>query len=263
MNLDLVLARFDAEVRANPAPPAGIAVERRDGLVLLTGGFNYVSAWDLTTQTMGGAVAEQVAWFRARGEELMWRVYDHDGPPGLAACLAEAGFEPAPPGTLMFFDLAGDVAGAPADGVEVRRVRTLEDLDGFVSAGGKAFGHEEAWQRAAFAKQLDDPDMALFIACVAGEAVASARLEMAPGRTFGQLFGGGVAPAHRRRGLYRALVAARVAEARARGLAYLSIEARDTSRPILERLGFVPAGRETTWTLRPYGLPGEASAASS
>lgn len=263
MNLDLVLARFDAEVRANPAPPAGIAVERRDGLVLLTGGFNYVSAWDLTTQTMGGAVAEQVAWFRARGEELMWRVYDHDGPPGLAACLAEAGFEPAPPGTLMFFDLAGDVAGAPADGVEVRRVRTLEDLDGFVSAGGKAFGHEEAWQRAAFAKQLDDPDMALFIACVGGEAVASARLEMAPGRTFGQLFGGGVAPAHRRRGLYRALVAARVAEARARGLAYLSIEARDTSRPILERLGFVPAGRETTWTLRPYGLPEEASAASS
>ncbi|RYG01810.1 MAG: hypothetical protein EON94_07060 [Caulobacteraceae bacterium] len=90
MNLDLVLARFDAEVRANPAPPAGIAVERRDGLVLLTGGFNYVSAWDLTAETMGAVVAEQAAWFRARGEELMWRVYDHDGPPALAACMPSA-----------------------------------------------------------------------------------------------------------------------------------------------------------------------------
>ena len=32
---------------------------------------------------------------------------------------------------------------------------------------------------------------------------------------------------------------------------YLSIEARDTSRPILERLSFVPAVREVTWVLRP------------
>lgn len=250
MNLDLVLARFDAEVRAHPAPPAGIAVERRDGLVLLSGGFNYVSAWDLTAQAMAAAVAEQAAWFRARGEELMWRVYDHDGPPGLSACLSAAGFEPDPQGTLMFFDLTHELTAPLAGGVEVRRARTLADLDGFVSAAGLAFGQEEAWQREAFAKQLDDPNMALFVAWAGGQAVASARLEMAIGRSFGLLFGGGVAPAYRGRGLYRALVAARVLEAQRRGLAYLSIEARDTSRPILERLGFVPAVRETTWTLR-------------
>lgn len=251
MNLDLVLARFDAEVRANPAPPAGIAVERRDGLVLLTGGFNYVSAWDLTPEAMGGVVSEQAAWFRARGEELMWRIYDHDGPPGLAACLAEAGFEPDPPGTLMFFDLAHELSGPLARDVEVRRARTLVDLDGFIRAGGKAFGQEEPWQREAFAQRLDDPDTALFVAWVGGEAAASARLEMAAGRSFGLLFGGGVAPEHRGQGLYRALVAARVVEARQRGLSYLSVEARDTSRPILERLGFVPVCRETTWTFHP------------
>lgn len=250
MDLDRILARFDAEVRAKPSPPAGMSVERRDGLVLLTGGFNYVSAWNLTAPTMAAAVAEQAARFRARGQALMWRVYDHDGPPGLAACLSAAGFEPDPPGTLMFFDLAQDLPTTAMDGVEVRRVRTLAELEGFVSAAGLAFGQEEPWQREAFAKQLDDPDMALFVAWLCGQAVASARLEMAAGRAFGLLFGGGVAPAHRGQGLYRALVAARVAEARARGLAYLSIEARDTSRPILERLGFVPAGRETIWTLR-------------
>lgn len=249
MDLDLVLARFDAEVRAHPTPPAGIVVERRRGLVLLTGGFNYVSAWDLTALTMGAVVAEQAGWFRAQGQELMWRIYDHDGPPGLAACLSAAGFEPDPPGTLMFFDLTQDLAAATAHGVEVRRIRTLGELEGFVSASGLAFGQEEPWQREAFAKQLDDPDMALFVAWVGGKAVASARLEMAAGRSFGLLFGGGVAPTHRGQGLYRALVAARAQEARARGLAYLSIEARDTSRPILERLGFVPAGRETIWKL--------------
>ena len=251
MNLDLVLARFDAEVRANPAPPAGIAVERHDGLVLLTGGFNYVSAWELTTETMGAVVAKQAARFRSRGEELMWRIYDHDGPAGLAACLSGAGFEPDPPGSLMFFDLADELTGPSAGDAQVRRVRTLEDLDGFIRAGGKAFGQEEPWQCEAFAQRLDDPDTVLFVAWVGREAVASARLEMAAGRSFGLLFGGGVAPDHRGQGLYRALVAARVVEARRRGLAYLSVEARDTSRPILERLGFVPVCRETTWTLRP------------
>jgi hypothetical protein len=40
--------------------------------------------------------------------------------------------------------------------------------------------------------------------------------------------------------------------ARDRGLKYLSTEARETSRPILQRLGFIPAVRETTWVLSPH-----------
>ena len=44
----------------------------------------------------------------------------------------------------------------------------------------------------------------------------------------------------RRRGIYRALVAARARLAVQRGYRYLQVDASDDSRPILERLGFVP-----------------------
>jgi GNAT superfamily N-acetyltransferase len=239
MDLDQALALFDADVRVSPVAAPGTKVQRAGPLVLLTGGFNYVSWWDLSADAAPAAVRDCANRFRAQGEQLLWRVYDHDGPPNLSACLADAGFEPDPAGTLMFFDLEQEPVPAPVEGAD------------FISANGQAFGHEEPWQRAAFGDRLDDPDIALFVAYAEGRPVASARLEMAEGRSFGLLFGGGVAPAHRGQGLYRALVAARAAEAKRRGLRYLSIEARDTSRPILERLGFVPAGRETTWVLRP------------
>ena len=251
MDLDRILTLFDAEVRARPAAAPGTKMERLGALVLLTGAFNYVSSWDLRADTVQAAVRDCAAHFRALGEELLWRVYDHDEPSGLSACLADEGFQPDPSGTLMFLDLDDAPVMAPIAGAEVRRVRTLEDLDDFIQANGRAFGQEEPWQRAAFGQRLGDPDFVLLTAYAQGQAAASARLEMADGRPFGLLFGGGVVPAYRGLGLYRALVAARATAAKARGLRYLSIEARDTSRPILERLGFVPAVREVTWVLRP------------
>ena len=247
MDREQVLALYDAEVRANPAPQPGVVVERCGPVVRLTGPFKLITFWDLTTQAAPAAVAEQAA---ALGEGLLWRVYDHDGPPDLGATLASAGFEPEEPGTLMVLDLDHRFEAFAPKGVEVRRVGSLADLDAFVTAAGRAFGAEETWRRHAYAGRLDDPDLGLYVAYVSGEPAASARLEMGQGRAFGLLFGGGVDPRFRRRGLYRALVAARVAEARRRGLRFLSTEARETSRPILQSLGFAPLARETTWVLR-------------
>ncbi len=59
-------------------------------------------------------------------------------------------------------------------------------------------------------------------------------------------------PDHQGRGVYRALVAARAAEARRRGVRYLTVDARETSRPILERLGFQPLATVRGWTLPPH-----------
>ena len=54
------------------------------------------------------------------------------------------------------------------------------------------------------------------------------------------LVGGVVLPAFRGRGVYRALIAARLRHARAAGVAVVTTQARAaTSAPILARLGFV------------------------
>lgn len=249
MDVQLVRDLYDAQVRAWPQAQPGIAVERLDGLVRITGPFNFISAWSLTAETAPGAIAEQIEFSRDHGLELLWRVYDHDQPMELHGLLQAAGLAPHPSETLMLFDLA-DAIEAPS-GVEVRRVATLGELDAFVRTGGQAFGTEESWRRDAYAGRLNNPDLRLYVAYAGGVAAASARLEMSADWSFGLLNGGGVAPEYRGGGLYRALVAARAAEARARGLRYLATDARETSRPILERLGFNPAGRAQMWALRP------------
>ena len=68
---------------------------------------------------------------------------------------------------------------------------------------------------------------------------------------FAGLYGGGVEPAYRGKGIYRALVAARADEARRRGYRYLTVDAADTSAPILARLGFEALARERGWVLGP------------
>ena len=94
---------------------------------------------------------------------------------------------------------------------------------------------------------------ALFFAYDRGLPISSGRLELAPGKAFAGLYGGGTRPDYQGRGVYRALVAARAAEARRRGHRYLTVDARETSRPILQRLGFQPLGQVRDWVLPAAG----------
>jgi GNAT superfamily N-acetyltransferase len=249
MDLSRVLAQYDAEVRACPKAQSGFEVERTGGVTRLTGHFNFICWWDLAPDAAREAVANQAAYFRSRGETVIWRVYDYDQPAELGDCLAEEGFEAQPPGTLMLFDLANRLTGPVGPDTEIRRVTTMGDLEGFIAASDVAFGHAESWWLAAYSSRLSDPDLVLYIALVSGKTVASARMELGSSN-FGLLFGGGVNPSYRRQGLYRALVAERAKEAERRGCSYLVVDARETSRPILQNLGFISAARETTWVLR-------------
>jgi hypothetical protein len=106
MDLGRVLAQYDAEVRARPKARSGFEVRRTGGVIRLTGHFNFICWWDLAPGAAREAVASQATYFRSRGEELIWRVYEHDKPAELGDCLAEEGFEAEPPGTLIIFDLA-------------------------------------------------------------------------------------------------------------------------------------------------------------
>jgi ribosomal protein S18 acetylase RimI-like enzyme len=280
-----ILARFDAE-RADPPPEPGVRYERAGSVIRAIGTWNAVVFARLTADTADAAIAEQVAFFRSLafevnsgdghagaaggavlGEDraIEWKVYGHDLPPDLGSRLAAAGFEPDEPETLMVFNLADDLreetrADAAASAlVEIRRVTDLSGLTDFLDAARVAFGRDEQWQAARmkqFAPRLTDPAMSLHVAYVRRQPVASARAELPPGRSFAGLWGGGTIPACRGLGIYRALVRTRAQEARARGYRYLRVDAGETSRPILERLGFVALTPIIEWRLPLDGVGG-------
>lgn len=84
----------------------------------------------------------------------------------------------------------------------------------------------------------EDGPFALFLGRVAGQPAGAAALFRAERSVF--LQGAVVLPAQRRRGVYRALLLARLAAARAQGIPLCTTHAMsDSSAPILAALGFV------------------------
>jgi GNAT superfamily N-acetyltransferase len=254
--LNEILARFDAELRVDPPPRPGVRHERAGGIVRAIEDTHEVVYAALTAATVDAAVAAEIALARAGRRPLEWKVYGHDRPPDLGARLAAAGFEPEEPETLMIFDLDGelrDTAAAAAAAFAIRRVADAAGLEDVVMVSATAFDREAAWQLERIGRditRLEDPALAFYVAYAGERPVASARAEFPPERSFAGLWGGGTVSDYRGRGIYRALVHARAAEARRRGYRYLRVEARETSRPILERLGFVAMTPITEWRLR-------------
>jgi GNAT superfamily N-acetyltransferase len=243
-----ILARFDAEFRADPPTEFGVTRTWADSVLRTEGAYAFIGWWTFGADETAAAVAREAAHFAEGG--VQWKVYGHDGPANLADELARAGFEPDDVETFLVLDT--ETATPPLDpprGVEVREVTDRAGIEALVAVSNAAFGREEPWRADQLAGRLADPTQALFVAFLDGEPVSSGRLELAPGKAFAGLYGGGTVPAYQRRGVYRALVAARVAEARRRGHRFLAVDARETSRPILERLGFRPLDTVRDWVL--------------
>jgi len=249
-----ILALFDATMRHDPEPVAGVRYERVGSVVRSVGLWNVVLAWDLPdSDAASTAVAEQAAYARAAGLQLEWKLYAHDRPAGLASILECVGFVADESETLMVLDLD---AAAGADvalgaGVEIRRLVDAGGVDDFVAVMTAAFGRDDVWKAPEYVRMLDDSTVALFVAYRDGRPASSGRLNMPVGRVFASMWGGSTVAEHRGLGLYRALVARRAHVARRHGYRYLTTDARETSRPILERVGFVPLTEITGWVLRP------------
>jgi len=246
-----VLSLFDAQMRADPPATAGARIERIGSVVRSVGSWNVVLFWDRDSRDARAMVAEQAKIVPPNGSPLEWKLYSHDGPEGFATILRDQGFVPDEPETLMAFDLELPLPDtAPRDGFEIRGVADVRGVQDFITVSSAAFAEDLSSRADTYVRLLGDPTHVLYVAYLYGRPVSCGRLQMPADRAFASMWGGGTIPVHRRRGIYRALVAFRAHIARQRGYRYITIDARETSRPILARLGFVPLSGITGWMLR-------------
>ena len=247
-----ILRHYDAEMRADPPPEPGVSRVWSGGVLRTTGAYHCIGYSTLAGADADREIATQAAFFRTLGVALEWKLYGHDRPADLGDRLARAGFVAEATEHLMVRDLQnGYFEDLPPDGIDLRQVRDPAGLADFAAAAGGAFGRDESRAIDAYGSRLADPTLALLVAYDGHQPLAAGRLEMPSGRCFASLWGGGTVPGRRGRGLYRALVAARAWEALWHGYRYLTVDARETSRPILQRLGFVELTTVTGWVLRP------------
>ena len=204
-----ILERFDEQMRRRAAP---------DNLFVSEG-------WSAVLwRPDDGEVEPLVARMREVPGHVEWKYYSHDGPE-LRERLLAAGLEPEDEETVVVAETAS-VEPPPAD-VEVRLA-----TDEFIELAARVFGRSHG-------SGLPERSVAV-VALADGQPVSGGRVDFEDGVEFAGLFGGVTLPEYRGRGLYRATVAGRAELARERGYRWLYSDSLPTSRPILERLGFVP-----------------------
>jgi GNAT superfamily N-acetyltransferase len=194
-----------------------------------------------------GRVAPMVGEARelaaTHGLRCMWALDPDARPPDLPERLAACGIVPADEVDVMVLPATAGLA-PPGAGVEV--VDALRDAATFSAAEAvqaAAFGHGPApGQRGRFEEGRADPHRHFLLALVDGEPAGAGWATAWPDGVL--MNGGAVAPRFQGRGVYRALVAERLALARRAGATGVAAQARpDTSGPILARLGFTTVGR--------------------
>ena len=198
-------------------------------------------------------IARQVQFFAERGEQFEWKLHGHDRPADLPERLLAAGFVPDEMETVVIASASPlETEAILPDGVAIREVSELADLRRIAELEEAVWENGHGWVKDLAEEREADPGGLRIFVAEAGDLVVSAGWVRFPsGTEFATLWGGATLPAWRGRGISRALVAERAKLAAERGRRYIEVDASDDSRPILERLGFIPVTTTTPYVWSP------------
>jgi ribosomal protein S18 acetylase RimI-like enzyme len=257
-----LLAAYDDQLRTDAETPSAISVVHHGPLrlVTFTGGRGFITYRDLggaDAETIRRLVPEALAHYEKDPEinRVEWKTRGHDHAPGLHETLLDNGFVQDDPESIMLGDAqALAVDTELPEGVTLRRVTEEQDVRAMSTMAGEVFGDSDAESEEtadALLRRLTFGDgMELWVAEADGQIVSAGRLEPVSGTDFAGIWGGATRPEWRRRGIYRALTAARARSALAKGKTLINSDSTEYSRPILERSGLVKVSTTTPYTWR-------------
>jgi GNAT superfamily N-acetyltransferase len=198
-------------------------------------------------------IDEVTALFGKRGLPFMWVLDPDTVPANFPELLAARGVRPdphAPESAVMVLSIAAHVDVPRVVGMELRDgLADLETFRAVDAVNAEAFDSRVVPDDLAYKAQLERRrhnqlaagNRRVILATIDGEAAGSAGLSLyAPDGAI--INGGAVRSKFRGRGIYRAMVAARLEMARQAGVAGLSVWGGPMSAPILARLGFEKVG---------------------
>jgi len=187
------------------------------------------------------AIQAQIAYFTRINQPFTWKVYAHDSPPNLAEQLVAAGFvRDDDSAAVMLLDLRAvpDSLLAPVS-ADIRRITARERLAAVIAVEEQVWGGDFGWMTRRLGDDLAIPEyLSMYVAYVDDRPACAGWIFFHPRSQFAGLWGGSTVAAYRQRGLYTAILATRVQEARQRGYRYLIVECGPMSLAIVRNHGF-------------------------
>jgi hypothetical protein len=256
-----LLSVYDDQLRTEAEMDAGVLSQARLGpfwIGVVPGRRAFVTYRDpgVATVDASRALARRLraaidTWPEIDEVEVKTRGHDHA--PGFVDALEECGFVAGERETVVLGPAAGLLGAEPPHGIMLRRAATEADVRAACAQADEAFGGEpmahrmvaELWSRV----QRRDETMQLWLALDDDVVVASGRIDPVPGTTIAGVWGGATLASHRHRGIYRALLSARVsAVMEANGVEWIHSDCTDDSLPILTAAGLYPVTTTTPYT---------------
>lgn len=198
----------------------------------------------------------QIRYFESLGQDFEWKLYDYDQPADLQERLIAQGFTREEAEAILVLDLNNAPEGLwqPVHHV-VQRITDPEQLADVQTIEEQVWEEDAAWIVDYLGETLrKSPDqMSVYVAYVNGEPASAAWIYYPKQSQFASLWGGATVSRFRKQGLYRALLAIRAQEAKARQVRFLTVDASPMSQPILEQFGFalIAYSYPCKWTYKP------------
>lgn len=255
-----LLTAYDEQLRTDAETSSALAVVLLGPLHLVTfaegrGVVTYRDLGGAGIDVTQGLVTEALAHFVADPgiSRVEWKTRGHDRAPGLHEALIDSGFIAQDAESILIGEarmLAVDV-DLPRE-VRLRRITDREGVREMSAMTDEVFGEPPSDEMAdALLRRLSLEDgTELWVAEADNQIVSAGRLEPVRGTEFAGIWGGATRPQWRRRGIYRALTAARARSALGMGKTLINSDATEYSRPILERAGLIKVSTTTPyrWT---------------
>jgi GNAT superfamily N-acetyltransferase len=252
MDGSMILRRLDAERQS--VADGDSTLEKTPYVVRAVGsrtGWNGIVYSRFSASETERIVPGEIAYFTRLNRGFEWKVYSHDEPPDLLTQLRARGFRIGEEESLMVRDLVElppSLLAPLPEGVTVRPVRDEQSIADFLSLESAIWACEPGKTGELLLSTLSDPSQRNlgFVAYSDGKPIGFGRVTASPHSQFSGLWGGSVLPDFRGRGIYRALLSARIQHIRQfDSIRYLRVDALPTSRPILEKYGFKQVA--STW----------------
>lgn len=195
-------------------------------------------------------IDDAIAEYTSAGQPIKWCVGPWTRPADFAERLAKRGFRHWDT-RGMACDTSLELGGAPSVSIEEVGEEGLDDYLGVMMRGWSMPEDQRSLERKMHLAAIRSPSRIahFFVARSERELLGTAWL--VDRGDYGYLVGAQVLEHARGRGLYRALIAARLAHLRRRGIRWAVTQAREaTSAPILEKLGLETVFRAQCWVSR-------------